>query len=68
MQNTSDVEFVVGGKSIHAHKTILILRCEHFKKMFTGDWKESTAKLVTVIMHEIQYETLVQSSYNYNLY
>ena len=51
MQNTSDVEFVVGGKSIHAHKTILVLRCEHFKTMFSGDWKESPAKLVLVIMH-----------------
>ena len=51
MQNTSDVEFVVGGKSIHAHKTILVLRCEHFKTMFSGDWKESPAKLVPVIMH-----------------
>ena len=54
MQDTSDVEFVVGGKSIHAHKTILVLRCEHFKTMFSGDWKESTAKLVPVIM---QYKT-----------
>ena len=66
MQDTSDIEFVIGGKSIHAHKTILVLRCEHFKTMFTGDWKQSTAKLVTVIMHAMQNETLVQSiNYNY---
>ena len=61
MQDTSDIEFVIGGKSIHAHKTILVLQCEHFKTMFSGDWKESTAMLVPVIMHAIQYETLVES-------
>ena len=65
MQDTSDVEFVVEGKSIHAHKTILVLRCEHFKTMFTGDYKESTAKLVTVIMHAMKLvQSLIQSGYN----
>ena len=65
LQDTSDVEFVVGGKSIHAHKTILVLRCEHFKTMFTGDWKESTAKFVTSCMHAIQYnnQTVMHASH-----
>ena len=67
MQNTSDVEFVIGGKSIHAHKTILVLRCEHFKTMFTGDWKESTAKLVTIIIMRANRMKLVQSSYINNV-
>ena len=60
LQDTSDVEFVVDGKSIHAHKTILVLRCEHFKSMFTGDWKESTAKLVTACAcNTVQHQTVM---------
>jgi len=43
------VEFVVEGKSIHAHKMLLILRCDYFKSMFSeGSWKESKERLVEV--------------------
>ncbi|CAB3377166.1 Hypothetical predicted protein [Cloeon dipterum] len=38
---SADVVFVVEGKKIHAHKTILIMRCAVFRTMFLGNWKES---------------------------
>ncbi|XP_065344294.1 RCC1 and BTB domain-containing protein 1-like [Cloeon dipterum] len=38
---TADVVFVVEGKKIHAHKTILIMQCAVFETMFLGDWEES---------------------------
>ena len=40
------MEFIVSGKSIHAHKAILTLRCEHFRTMFSGDWQETRNGLV----------------------
>ena len=41
------MEFVVEGKSIHAHKMLLILRCDYFKSMFSeGTWKESKERSV----------------------
>ena len=41
------MEFVVEGKSIHAHKMLLILRCDYFRSMFSeGAWKESKERLV----------------------
>ena len=40
------MEFIASGKSIHAHKFILSLRCEYFKTMFSGDWQESRDGLV----------------------
>ena len=47
IQETADVEFVVKGKSIHAHKMLLILRCDYFKSMFSeGTWKESKERSV----------------------
>ncbi|XP_065346511.1 RCC1 and BTB domain-containing protein 1-like [Cloeon dipterum] len=38
---TADVVFVVEGKKIHAHKAILIMRCDVFRTIFQGDWTES---------------------------
>lgn len=38
---TSDVTFVVQGREIHVHKALLKIRCEHFRSMFQGNWKES---------------------------
>ena len=45
-QATADVEFIASGKSIHAHKSILSLRCDYFRTMFSGDWQESRDGLV----------------------
>ena len=43
------MEFVVEGKSIHAHKMLLILRCDYFRSMFSeGAWKESKEQLVEI--------------------
>ncbi|XP_065336613.1 RCC1 and BTB domain-containing protein 1-like [Cloeon dipterum] len=41
---SADVVFVVEGKKIHAHKTILLMRCAVFKIMFQGNWKESNER------------------------
>ncbi|KAK3086212.1 hypothetical protein FSP39_015293 [Pinctada imbricata] len=38
--NTSDIKFVVEGKDIHVHKSILKIRCEHFRSMFQSCWDE----------------------------
>ncbi|CAB3379995.1 Hypothetical predicted protein [Cloeon dipterum] len=39
--DTADIVFVVEGKKIYAHKTILLMRCAVFRTMFQGNWKES---------------------------
>ena len=38
----SDVAFLVEGRTVHAHKFILFARCEYFRRMFTGGYKERT--------------------------
>ena len=37
----SDVEFLVDGKTIYAHKVILSARCDYFRAMFQHSMKES---------------------------
>jgi hypothetical protein len=44
----SDVIFEVEGKTIHAHKAILVSQCEHFKAMFTSGMKESTQTKIEI--------------------
>lgn len=39
-KDTSDVTFVVGGKSIHVHKSFLKIRCQYFRAMFQNHWPE----------------------------
>ncbi|XP_065334621.1 RCC1 and BTB domain-containing protein 1-like [Cloeon dipterum] len=48
---SADVVFVVEGKKIHAHKTILILRCAVFRTMFLGNWKESNEREQIIDYH-----------------
>lgn len=40
-QETADVKFIVEGKVVHAHKTVLRFRSEHFQRMFENKWKEN---------------------------
>ncbi|XP_041357060.1 RCC1 and BTB domain-containing protein 1-like [Gigantopelta aegis] len=37
---TSDLKFVVEGKDIYVHKSILKIRCQHFRSMFQSCWDE----------------------------
>ncbi|RXG60788.1 RCC1 and BTB domain-containing protein 1 [Armadillidium vulgare] len=38
---TSDIVFLVDGRKIHAHRAILKIRCQYFRKMLQEHWKES---------------------------
>jgi len=44
----SDIAFLVEGRTVHAHKFILFARCEYFRRMFTGGYKESTDACVPI--------------------
>lgn len=39
-KETSDIKFSVEGKTIHAHKAVLKIRCEYFRSMFQSQWAE----------------------------
>ena len=41
LQETADLKFSVGGKSIYAHKLVLKLCSQYFRSMFENNWKES---------------------------
>ena len=40
-QDTGDFKFVVDGKSIYAHKTVLKLSSNYFRGLFGNNWKEN---------------------------
>ncbi|XP_022652162.1 RCC1 and BTB domain-containing protein 1-like [Varroa destructor] len=44
----SDIKFVVEGKTIHVHKTILKFRCEHFRTMFQDHWAENQKDTIKI--------------------
>lgn len=44
----SDVTFVVGGSHVHAHKSVLSNRCEHFAAMFRSGMRESTEREIEI--------------------
>ncbi|OQR73389.1 RCC1 and BTB domain-containing protein 1-like [Tropilaelaps mercedesae] len=44
----SDIKFVVEGKTIHVHKTILKFRCEHFRQMFQDHWAENQKDTIEI--------------------
>ncbi|PAA46928.1 hypothetical protein BOX15_Mlig003223g3, partial [Macrostomum lignano] len=46
---TSDVTFQVDGKLIHAHKSILRIRCDHFRTMFNENWNQTQSAGVIAI-------------------
>lgn len=45
---TSDLEFLVEGKTIHVHKAVLKIRCEYFRVMFQDHWEESNRKVIEI--------------------
>ncbi|CAB4473149.1 unnamed protein product [Rhizophagus irregularis] len=40
-QNQADVMFIIQGKRLYVKSSILILKSDHFKLMFNGNWKET---------------------------
>ena len=38
---TSDVKFIVEGRTINAHRALLKIRCQHFRSMFQDGWEEN---------------------------
>ncbi|XP_065334397.1 RCC1 and BTB domain-containing protein 1-like [Cloeon dipterum] len=45
---TADLVVRVEGKEISLHKSLLIMRCSHFRIMFQGNWKESEQRELVV--------------------
>ncbi|KAL5005406.1 hypothetical protein ScPMuIL_018862 [Solemya velum] len=39
--STSDVKFTVEARDIYVHKSVLKIRCEHFRSMFQSCWDEN---------------------------
>jgi len=46
----ADVMFELDDGSVPAHKAILTARCDVMKAMFSGDFRESSAKVVSVFL------------------
>ncbi|XP_028968243.1 RCC1 and BTB domain-containing protein 1 [Galendromus occidentalis] len=44
----SDLKFLVEGKKIHVHKTVLKFQCEYFRNMFQGPWIENDSDTIEV--------------------
>jgi len=53
----SDVEFIVEGRSIHAHRVILSMLSERFRAMFSSGFLESTQKQIR--LDDIRYTTFM---------
>ena len=51
--NTSDIKFLVDGKEIHAHKSLLKIRCQHFRSMFENGWEENGQSVIEI--HQFSY-------------
>uniref|UniRef100_A0A914WLK2 BTB domain-containing protein n=1 Tax=Plectus sambesii TaxID=2011161 RepID=A0A914WLK2_9BILA len=45
---TADVRISIEGRSIHAHKAILKIRCQHFRSMFRDLWPEGNGAHVEI--------------------
>ncbi|XP_064615114.1 RCC1 and BTB domain-containing protein 1-like isoform X2 [Liolophura sinensis] len=46
--STSDVKFVAEGREICVHKSILKIRCDHFRSMFQAHWDEDKKDVIEV--------------------
>nr|XP_033334893.1 RCC1 and BTB domain-containing protein 1-like [Megalopta genalis] len=58
-EDTSDLTIKLHGKSVHVHKSILILRCQHFRKKFLEDPVYNSARQCISIDNEM---------FSYNVY
>jgi speckle-type POZ protein len=53
----TDVEFVVEGRSIYAHRVILILSSEKFKMQFLGHFQESNQGKIKIKVEDYSFDT-----------
>ena len=51
---TGDVEFIVDGKAVRAHKAILAARSDYFSAMFSTSWREATQTSIKIL--DVSYE------------
>eukprot|EP00936_MAST-01D_sp_MAST-1D-sp1_P002006 g2006.t1 len=56
-EHRSDVCFVVQGRPVHAHRAIIMARCEPLACMLDGHFRES--RLARVEMHDIAYDVFL---------
>nr|CAD7426419.1 unnamed protein product [Timema monikensis] len=54
--SSSDLTVTVQGKPIHVHKSLLKIRCQHFRSMFQDHWQEDSMSV------------LEMNQYSYNVY
>lgn len=45
---TSDLKFIVDGKTIHVHKSILKIRCNYFRSMLQSHWEENSKNEIEI--------------------
>ncbi len=50
-----DIQFIVEGKTIHAHRVILAARCEYYRSLWMQNWHESHDSVLEI--SEWQYDT-----------
>ena len=53
----SDIQFIVEGRAIYAHK-ILCLRCPYFRNLLTGEYMES--RMSEIVLRDVCYSTFLQ--------
>lgn len=53
----SDVKFIVGGKTIHAHRCVLYARAEYFRNMFDSKMRETCEKEIQI--PDVAYEVFL---------
>ena len=44
----SDITFVIEGKPVYVHRSILRIRCVHFRTMFSQNWDEAEKKTIEI--------------------
>ncbi|KAJ7392624.1 RCC1 and BTB domain-containing protein 1 [Desmophyllum pertusum] len=47
-QETSDLTFMIDGKPVYVHKSMLKIRCEHFRSMFQAHWGEDEKDVIEI--------------------
>lgn len=47
-QETSDLTFMINGKPVYVHKSLLKIRCEHFRSMFQAHWDEDEKSVIEI--------------------
>lgn len=57
----ADVTFELDDGSVPAHKAILTARCDVMKAMFSGDFRESSAKVVSIFPFKNYFKKIICS-------